>query len=122
MTLKFVLVLILVEAMALVANAQQPPGDQPVYSGAFGGGIATTGGNTNTQNFNLAFDITRDPKKRSAFKAKAVYLRANQDDILHVNRTAVTLRNEWTVSGKTFVFGQLDYLRDEFKEIIFLWA
>jgi len=96
--------------------------DQRTYAGSFGGGIATTSGNTDTQNFNLTFDVVRDPKTKNVMKAKATYLRADQNDILHVNRTAVNLRDEWTVSGRTFVFGQLDYLRDQFKDIIFLWA
>jgi putative salt-induced outer membrane protein len=55
-------------------------------------------------------------------KAKAVYLRGNHDDLLNLDRAAVNLRDEFTISRRTFVFGQLDYLRDRFKEIIFLWA
>jgi putative salt-induced outer membrane protein YdiY len=41
---------------------------------------------------------------------------------LNLDRTSFLIRDEYTVSGRTFVFGQLDYLRDKFKQIIFLWS
>ena len=87
-----------------------------------GGGIALTGGNTDTKNFNLTFNLVRDPKTRNVIKASAAYLRGNQNHVNTLDRTAFNLRDEYTISGRTFTFGQVDYLRDKFKQIIFLWA
>ncbi len=101
------------------ALAQAPP---PLYTGSVGGGFAVTGGNTSTQNFNLSGDFVRDPQSRNLIKGTASYLRGNQNSILNLDRTGINLRDEYTVSGRAFVFGQIDYLRDQFKGIIFLWA
>lgn len=102
--------------------AQTPQGPTPVYSGNLGGGLAITGGNTDTSNFNLTASVTRDPKTRHTSKGTASYLRGNQNSLLNLDRTAVNLRHEYTLSGRAFTFGQLDYLRDRFKEITFLWV
>jgi putative salt-induced outer membrane protein len=104
---------------AQVARAQEPV---QVYTGNLGGGFALTGGNTDTRNFNLTGAVVRDPKAKNLVKASATYLRGDQNDILNLDRTAINLRDEYTLSGRTFVFGQLDYLRDKFKQIIFLWV
>src|SRR5262245_2766083 len=92
-----------------VATAQAPAEPTPLYSGNFGGGLALTGGNTDTKNFNLTAAIVRDPKTRNVIKANATYLRGDQNDILNLDRSAFNLRDEYTISGRTFVFGQLDY-------------
>jgi putative salt-induced outer membrane protein len=92
------------------------------YPGSLGGGFAQTGGNTDTQNFNLTFGITRDPKTNNVVKANATYLRGIQNDVLNLDRSGINIRNEYSLSERTFVFGQVDYLRDKFKEIIFLWV
>lgn len=99
--------------------APQPP---KVYTGSFGGGFALTGGNTDTKNFNLTFDMVRDPKKNNVIKANALYLRGSQSDVLTLDRTAFNIRDEYALTSRLFAFGQVDYLRDQFKQIIFLWA
>lgn len=107
-------------APALTAqDAQAPP---ELYTGTIGGGIAITGGNTDTQSFNLSGELTRDPGTRNVISGTASYLHGTQNDTLNVDRTAVNVRDEYTLSGRTFVFGQMDYLRDQFKGIVFLWA
>src|SRR5215510_6144267 len=110
---------LLFSAIAM-AQATAPP--MPVYSGSFGGGLALTGGNTDTKNFNLTFNLLRDPKKRNVFKVDALYLRGSQNDILNLNRAAVKVRNEYTLTGRTFLFAELGYLRDPFKDIRYLLA
>src|SRR5258705_1878990 len=102
-----------------LALAQAPAEPPRVYTGNVGGGFAITGGNTDTTNFNLTAGLTRDPKTKNVIKGTVAYLRGSQSDIINVDRAAVNLRDEYTVSGRTFVFAQLDYLRDKFKQIIF---
>lgn len=103
-------------------TAQDAEAPQEVYTGTIGGGLAITGGNTDTQSFNLSGELTRDPGTRNVISGSASYLRGTQDDTLNVDRTSINLRDEYTLSGRTFVFGQMDYLRDQFKGIVFLWA
>jgi putative salt-induced outer membrane protein len=100
----------------------QAPAAAPVYTGSLGGGFALTSGNTDTRNFNLTAEVVRDPGTRNLVKGSASYLRGVQNDILNLDRSSVLLRNEYTLSNRTFAFGQVDYLRDQFKGIIFLWA
>jgi putative salt-induced outer membrane protein YdiY len=73
-------------------------------------------------NYTLAFDVTRDPKTRNVMKWTGLYLRGEQQSEVIVNRTSLGYRDEYTLSGRTFVFGQLDYLRDTFKLIDYLVA
>lgn len=110
---------LLAACVAHAQNAQPPP---PLYTGSVGGGFALTGGNTDTQSFNLSGELIRDPQTSNLIRGKASYLRGNQDDVLNLDRTSFNVRDEYTISGRTFVFGQVDYLRDQFKGIIYLWA
>jgi putative salt-induced outer membrane protein YdiY len=108
---------------ATFASAQDKPAEPPpLYTGNIGGGFAVTGGNTRTSNFNLTAALTRDPKQKNVIKGTAAYLRGNQNDLLNLDRTAFNLRDEYSLSDRVFLFGQMDYLRDKFKEIIFLWV
>jgi len=102
--------------------AQTPPAPTPLYTGSFGGGFALTSGNTDTKNLNLAFNLVRDPKTRNVFKADALYLRGSQNDVLNLHRAAVKLRDEYSITKRFFVFGELGYLRDPFKAIDYLFA
>src|SRR5262245_7229289 len=112
------LFLLMIAFPSHAAFAQAPP-EMRVNTGNIGGGFAFTGGNTHTANFNLTAAITHDPKTRNVIKGAAAYLRGSEHDILNLNRTSFNIRDEFTVSGRTFVFGQTDYLRDQFKQIIF---
>jgi putative salt-induced outer membrane protein len=114
----------LVPTLFLMSSAfAQAPGEPPkVYAGNLGGGLALTGGNTHTKNFNLTAGLVRDPKTKNVVKGTAAFLRGDQNDVLNLDRTSFNIRDEYTLSGRTFVFGQLDYLRDQFKQIVFLWV
>ena len=112
----------LLTTLLLAAFVQTSAAQDPVYTGSFGGGLALTGGNTDTKNVNLTFNVVRDPKTRNIMKANAAYLRGTQNDVLNLDRTSVLLRDEYKLTDRIFIFGQNDYLRDEFKGIIFLWA
>jgi putative salt-induced outer membrane protein len=92
------------------------------FTGSVSAGLALTGGNTDTNNFNLAFAVVRDLKTRNIIKANGFYLRGTQDNTLNIDRTAANLRDEYTLSGRTFLFGQMDYVRDKFKQINYLFA
>jgi putative salt-induced outer membrane protein YdiY len=102
-----------------IAQAQEP---LPVYTGSFGGGLALTGGNTDTRNFNLAFNLVRDPKTKNVFKTDFLYLRGTQNDVLSLDRSSLKVRDEYSLSKRVFLFGEVSYLRDQFKGIRYLLA
>ncbi len=105
--------------------AQQPAPaveDPGTWIGDAGAGLSLTSGNSDTLNFNLAFDLTRDPKTRNVMKFKGLYLRGEQDDSLTVNRTSLSFRDQYALTPRAFVYGQLEYLRDTFKLIDYLVA
>jgi putative salt-induced outer membrane protein len=104
------------------APAAAPAGPPPTWTGTAGAGVSVTSGNSDTMNYNLTFDLTRTPKARNVMKWNALYLRGDQNDTVVVNRTSLAYRDEYTLSGRTFVFGQVDYLRDTFKLIDYLVA
>jgi putative salt-induced outer membrane protein YdiY len=105
-----------------VAFAQAPAGPPPTWTGSAGGGIAVTGGNSDTMNFNVGFDVTRTPMAQNVIKMTGLYLRGDQNDEAVVDRTSLGFRDEYSLSPRTFVFGQVDYLRDTFKLIDYLVA
>ena len=116
------IVLFLITASSIAFAQTQTPEPPPrIYTGNFGGGLALTNGNTSTRNFNLTGALIRDPKTKSIIKTRS-YLRGTTSDVLSVDRTAINLRHEYSLSKQTFIFDQLDYVRDQFKEIIFFWA
>jgi putative salt-induced outer membrane protein YdiY len=107
-----------------VALAQAPAAPEPpkTWTGTAGAGVSVTSGNSDTMNYNLGFDVTRTPKARNVMKWTGLYLRGDQNNTVVVNRTSLGYRDEYTLSGRTFVFGQVDYLRDTFKLIDYLVA
>jgi putative salt-induced outer membrane protein YdiY len=104
------------------AFAQAPAGPPPTWTGSAGGGIAVTGGNSDTMNFNVGFDVTRTPMADNVIKMTGLYLRGDQNDEAVVDRTSLGLRDEYNLSTRTFLFGQVEYLRDAFKLIDYLVA
>ena len=104
------------------APAQTPPEPPKTWTGTAGAGLSFTSGNSDTTSFNLALDLTRDPKTRNVMKFTALYLRGEQEDVVTVNRTSLGFRDEYSLTSRVFVFGQIDYLRDTFKLIDYLVA
>ncbi|HET9263282.1 MAG TPA: DUF481 domain-containing protein [Vicinamibacterales bacterium] len=104
------------------AGCVPAPPPSPVWTGSAGAGFSVTSGNSDTSNFNISFDARRDPKTRTVLIFNALYLRASDDDETLVDRTAFGARVERMLTKRAFVFGQLQFLRDRFKDIEYLWA
>ena len=58
----------LLPSTAFAQQPDAPPPDPGTWVGTAGAGLALTSGNSDTLNFNLAFDATRDPKTRNVMK------------------------------------------------------
>lgn len=106
------------------AFAQAPPSPQALPPGPWtataGAGLALTSGNSDTLTFNVTFDATHDARTRNVLKGTGLYLRGQQNDALVANRLSLAFRDQYTLTDRNFVFGQLDYLRDTFKRIDYL--
>jgi putative salt-induced outer membrane protein len=79
-------------------------------------------GNTDTTNLNLTFDAAYDPKKKDVWKLQGLYLRGDTNGEASVDRLFLQGRYERNLTSRAFAFGQVQYLRDEFKEIDYLVA
>jgi putative salt-induced outer membrane protein len=117
---------VLLNAVAMGTAAAQTPAPAaevpPTWTGTAGAGISLTSGNSDTTNYTLSFDVTRDPKTRNVMKAAGLYLRGSQDGEATVNRLSLGFKDQYALTSRLYVFGQLDYLRDEFKAIDYLLA
>ena len=107
---------------AAPALAQAPATPSKTWAGNFAGGLALTRGNSDTKNFNLSFGLVRDAKTRNVIKLNGLYLRGDKDKDAIIDRTSFLGRDEYTFTGRLFGFGQAEYLRDKFKDIMYLWS
>jgi putative salt-induced outer membrane protein YdiY len=107
-----------------IGFAQEPPAPEPpkTWTGKAGAGLSMTGGNSDTVNYNVSFDLTRTPEARNVTKWNGLYLRGSQGNLVVANKTSLAFRDEYTLSGRTFVFAQVDYLRDTLTLIDYLVA
>ncbi len=107
-----------------MATAQTPPAPPPAppetpagWSGSAGAGFSLNRGNTSTTNLNLTFEATDDPKTRSVWKFKGLYLHGDNNGQLSVDRLLLEGRNERTLTTRVYAFGQVQFLEDQFKDI-----
>jgi putative salt-induced outer membrane protein len=120
--------LALVMLSARAVHAQQmcpcPPPEPPPgnWVGSAGLGFSMNRGNTDTTNLNLTFDATHDPKTTNVWKLQGLYLRGDTNGEASVDRLFLQGRYERNLTPRVFAFGQVQYLRDEFKAIDYLLA
>ena len=111
--------------LATTAVAEEKPAEKPpdkLWTSSIGVGVAVTSGNTDTKNYNLSFTTKYDPKTKVVFKADALYLRGASDGVTNVDKATADARYEYNLSDRTFVFAELNYLRDPFKDIDYFVA
>jgi putative salt-induced outer membrane protein len=99
-----------------------PPPPPPGWAGNISAGLAITNGNANTSNFNLALKATFDPENPHLLTMDALYLRGSNEGETNVSRTSLNAREDYSLTERASVFGQLRYLRDTFKGIDYLAA
>lgn len=115
-------VLCVLACTALVARAQSPTPPPPPLAMTASAGLALTSGNKDTSTLNLGYEVTYDPKTRNVVKSDGLYLRGRTDGTLTADRLGVNARDEYRLHQRAFVFGQLQYLQDQFKNIDYLTA
>jgi putative salt-induced outer membrane protein YdiY len=108
-------------AVGVSAMAQsQTPVPAKALTGNFGAGFAITGGNTDTNSFNLSFEATHDPKAKNVIKTRGLYLRSSSNNELTSDSLRLSFRDDYLLSKRVSVYGALGYLRDPFKSISYL--
>jgi len=113
--------LLLVASTTLLAQA--PPAAPPdPWTATASAGLALTSGNTDTNTINLGYGFAYDPKTRNLVKSEGLFLRGKADEELTTDRLALSGRDEYKLRDRLFAFGQLQYLRDQFKDIDYLVA
>ena len=90
------------------------------WTSSAGAGLALTSGNSDTQNINIAFNTLWDPKTTRTFKADALYLLGRNNGEKQVDKATANARYEQLFERRAFWFGEIQYLRDPFKEISYL--
>jgi len=117
-----------VVVLALVCSASPVFGQAPaapppkIWTVTASAGIALTSGNSNTSTVNLAYDLTYDPQTKNVVKSDGLFLRGETEGELSAHRTGLNVRDEYRLTDRVFVFGQNQYLKDEFKDIDYLIA
>lgn len=102
------------------APAAPPPPPPPGWTGSASAGLSFTQGNSDTSTTNLAYEVKRDTGTNLLFKSTGLYIRSLSEGDLTTDRMAFDGRVDRKFSEKTSVFGQVQYLRDSFKEIDYL--
>jgi putative salt-induced outer membrane protein YdiY len=102
--------------------AQAPPPEPKVWTVAASAGLALTSGNSDTSTVNAAYDLTYDPPNRNLIKSDALFIRGETEGDLTASRLGLNVRDEYALTTRAYVFGQNQYLRDEFKNIDYLVA
>jgi putative salt-induced outer membrane protein YdiY len=119
----FVLALSALPAVAEETCPCPPPSPPPPHwTGSIGAGLALTSGNSDTKSYNLTATALYDPKTKNVFKADVLYLRSDTGGEATVNRTTARVRDEYSFAKRAFVFGEVGYLRDQFKQLSYLIA
>lgn len=93
------------------------PPPPPAWKVSVGGGLSRTGGNTDTSSYNLSFEAAYNPHTRNVVRGSGLYLRSSDSGVTTASRSLVTARDEYTINGRLFVYGQIEYQRDVFKGI-----
>ncbi len=119
--------LVLQAVMAGTGSAQDcpcppSPPPPPAWITSIGAGLTRTGGNSDTSSYNLAANATHDPRGKNVVRGELLYLRASDAGEATVDRTLANLRDEYTMSGRLFAFGEVGYQRDRFKQVDYLIA
>lgn len=114
--------LLLCLAAAGTASAQDPPAPPKIWTVALSAGLAQTSGNSDTSTINAAYDIVYNPQTKNVVKSDGLYLHGKTEGVLSANRIGLNIRDEYSLTPRTYVFGQNQYLHDEFKDIDYLLA
>lgn len=106
--------------MPVAGFAQAPPARAMNMTAS--AGLALTNGNKDTSTLNLGYEAVYDPKTRNVVKSDGLYLRGKTEGTVTTDRLGLNGRDEFKLHSRAFMFGQVQYLQDQFKNIDYLAA
>jgi putative salt-induced outer membrane protein YdiY len=116
-------------ARAQAPEPPTPPAPAPAtvpppkpWTASLAAGLALTGGNTQTTTTNLSFAFETDKTRRHVVSAEGLNIRSSQDGAAIVDRSSASARDQYALTPRSYVFGQVQYVRDVFKSIEYLVA
>jgi putative salt-induced outer membrane protein len=109
-------------AQAPATAPAPPPAPPPPWTGSAGFGLSLNRGNTSTTNFSLAFDATHGDKTARVWKFKGLYLHGENNGVLAVDSLNLEARHERSLGPRWYAFANVQFLKDEFKDIDYLVA
>ena len=104
------------------ASAQAPAPPAKALAVAASAGLALTKGNKDTSTVNIGYELAYVPKTRNVIKSDGLFLRGKTEGDLTTDRLGLNGRDEYKIHDGAFVFGQVQYLADQFKNIDHLVA
>ena len=108
--------------MSAGAAWAQAPAEPKIWTVAASAGLALTHGNKDSSTANAAYDLTYDPHTKNVVKSDALLIRGKTEGELTASRFGHNIRDEYKLRDRVFVFGQNQFLKDEFKSIDYLIA
>ncbi|HEV7516598.1 MAG TPA: DUF481 domain-containing protein [Thermoanaerobaculia bacterium] len=106
-----------VEAESKPKEPEDEKKEESPWSGHFAAGLTFTKGNSDTRTFNLSLAVAYRLQPRNLLKADGFYLNSREDGVSTVARTSAHLRDEYTLSDRYFAFGDVQFVKDQFKSI-----
>jgi putative salt-induced outer membrane protein len=111
-----VLSALLLAALSAAAADEPPPG----WHGSLGAGLSISSGNSDAKSFNLSGDLKYDPKTKNVVKLGVLFLRSESNGATTADKLVATLRDEYSLTDRFFVYGEVGYLRDKVALVSYL--
>ena len=103
---------------SLNATAADEP--KPGWHGSFSAGISMTSGNSDSNSYNLGFDLKHDPKTKNVLKFGGLYLRSDSNGETTADKLTAFARDEYSVTDRFFVYGEVAYLSDAIAQVDYI--
>jgi putative salt-induced outer membrane protein YdiY len=116
--LQLILPLAALLAASLSATAADEP--KPGWHGSFAAGISMTSGNSDSNSYNVGFDLKYDPKTKNVLKFGGLYLRSDSNGETTADKLTAFARDEYSFTDRFFVYGEVVYLSDAIAQVDYL--
>lgn len=116
----FTAVLASIPAVAFAQTPAATPAPPPGWTGSASAGLAATQGNNDTSTVNAAYEIKRDTGSPFLLKSTGLLVWGKSEGELTSDQLVLSGRGERKLNARTSFYGQLQYLRDSFKDIDYL--
>jgi putative salt-induced outer membrane protein YdiY len=83
-------------------------------------GLTITSGNKDTSTYNAGYEIVYDTKGKNILRSDGIFLRGRSEGQRTADQFGLNGRDEYKLMARGYVFAQLQYLRDRFKNINYL--